>query len=196
MSHHVTWQRGSATCAAFFVLMLSTGAVSADTSVSSSGTVGSHHLRDTNAKPGAKCLFVEGGGSGEEVLDQLVAKPPVMLAVNKTGGRDKQMVGWRVQIQRRSGAAAFMTIAQSAVQKDWAWDDSAASFTKRTVSVTSLYGSDFRVHIQMLWYAADGTTVTGQAIHEVDWYRKIFHSVNYGNHDATLHNFCGDYYVI
>ena len=39
-------------------------------------------------------------------------------------------------------------------------------------------------------------TVTGQATNEVDWYRKIFHSTNYSNHDATLHNFCGDYYVM
>lgn len=194
MSRRIVSHRSLAIAAALVCLALTAGTASADTSVSSSGTVGPHHLRDTNATPGTKCLYGEGGGSGEEVLDQLAVKPPVMRAVNKTGARDKQRVGWRVQVQRRSGAAAFVTIAQSAVQKAWAWDDTAASFTKRTVSVTSLYGADFRVHVQMFWYAADGTTVTGQAIHEVDWYRKIAHSTS-GTHNETLHNFCGDFYV-
>ena len=87
MSRHITWQRGIALSAALIVLMLNAGVASADTDVSFSGTVGMHHLRDTNAKPGVKCRFQEGGGSGEQILYQLTVKPPVIFAVNKTGAR-------------------------------------------------------------------------------------------------------------
>lgn len=197
MSRHVTWQRGLAFSAALLVLVLNTGVASADTVISSSGSVGSHHLRDSNAKPGVKCLYQEGGGSGEEVLYQLTVKPPVMFAVNRTGARDRQLVGWRAQIQRRNhGAAAFVTIATGGLHTANAWDDTAATLSARTYGVTSQFGADFRVRIVMFWYAANGATVTGQATNEVDWYRKIFHSVDYGDDVRTLHNYCGDYYVM
>lgn len=197
MSRHITWQRGIALSAALIVLMLNAGVASADTDVSFSGTVGMHHLRDTNAKPGVKCRFQEGGGSGEQILYQLTVKPPVIFAVNKTGARDRQLVGWRAQIQRRNaGAAAFVTIATGGLHTANAWDDTAAALSARTYGVTSKFGADFRVRIRMFWYAANGITVTGQATHEVDWYRKIFHSVDYGDDVRTLHNYCGDYYVM
>jgi hypothetical protein len=64
------------------------------------------------------------------------------------------------------------------------------------MSVTSKFGADFRVRITMYWYAADDSTVTGQATNEVDWYRKIFHSTDFGDDVRTLHNHCGDYYVM
>lgn len=197
MSRHVTWQRVIALSAALLVLILSTGIASADSDVGYSGTVGKHHLRDSSAKPGVKCRYQEGGGSGEQVLYQLVVKPPVVFAVNDTAARDAQKVGWRIMVQRRNhGAASFVTIAQSSIKTATAFDDAAASFSSRTVPVISKFGADFRVHIQMLWYAANGTTVSGWAIHEVDWYRKIFRSVDYGNDVRTLHNYCGDYYVM
>ena len=195
MSRHVTWQRGIAVVAAFGALVLNTGIASADTDVGFSGTVGHHHLRDTNATPGVRCKYVEGGGSGEEVLNQLVIKPPVVFAVNDTPARDAQKVGWRALIQRRNhGAATWNTIAHSSTMKATAFEDMAAPFSSLTMPVTSQYGASFRVHITMYWYAADNTTVTGQATHEVDWYRKIAHSTS-GTHNETLHNYCGDYYV-
>ena len=195
MSHHVTRKSGLAIVGALVALVLGSGLVLADTPISHSGSVGAHHLTDTHAGPGVKCLYQEGGGSGEEVLHQLVVKPPVIFAVDKTGGRDKQLVGWRALIQRRNhGAASFVTITAGGLHTAFAWDDTAASFSTQTYSVTSQFGADFRVRIAMYWYAADGTTVTGRARNEVDWYRKIAHSTS-GNHNATLHNFCGDYYV-
>lgn len=197
MTRHVTRQSGFALVGALVALVLGSGLALADTPISSSGGVGAHHLKDTNAKPGVKCLYEEGGGSGEEVLYQLTVKPPVMFAVNSTVHRDKQIVGWRALIQRRNhGAANFVTIATGGLHTAWAFDDMAAPLSARSYAVTSKFGADFRVRIAMFWYAPNGTTVTGRATSEVDWYRKIFHSTDYGNHDATLHNFCGDYYVI
>lgn len=197
MSRHVTLQRGFALIGALIALLLSSGLAVADTPISSSGSVGAHHLADTNVHRGVKCLYQEGGGSGEEVLHQLTVKPPVIFAVDKTGGRDKQLVGWRALIQRRNhGAASFVTITTGALHTAFAWDDTAASLSTRTYSVTSQFGADFRVRIAMFWYAANGITVTGQATSEVDWYRKIFHSADYGDDVRTLHNFCGDYYVM
>ncbi len=197
MMRLITRQRGLAAVFALGSLILSSGLALADTDVTYSGTVGRHHLRDTNANPGVKCRYQEGGGSGEEVLYQLVIKPPVVFAVDDTAGRDAQHVGWRALIQRRNhGAAAFTTIAQSTVMTATAFEDVAAPFSSRTMAVTSKFGADFRVRITMYWYASNGTTVTGQATHEVDWYRKIFHSTDYGDDVRTLHNYCGDYYVM
>jgi hypothetical protein len=197
MSRVISWQRGFAVVAALVAVFVTSGLAWADTPISHSGTVGPHHLRDTNAKPGVKCRYQEGGGSGEEVLYQLVIKPPAVFAVDDTVARDAQHVGWRALIQRRNhGAASFTTIAQSSVMTATAFEDVAAPFSSRTMAVTSKFGSDFRVRITMYWYATDGTTVTGQATNEVDWYRKIFHSTDFGDDVRTLHNYCGDYYVM
>ena len=197
MSRRIVSHRCVAVAAALVCLALTAGTASADTVIGHSGNVGAHHLRDTNAKPGVKCRYQQGGGSGEEILYKLTVKPPVIFAVNKTGARDRQLVGWRAQIQRRNhGAAAFVTIATGALHTAFAWDDTAASLSARTYGVTSKFGADFRVRIAMYWYAANGTTVTGQATNEVDWYRKIFHSTDYGDDVRTLHNYCGDYYVM
>jgi hypothetical protein len=87
-----------------------------------------------------------------------------------------------------------VTIATGGLHTATAWDDTAASFSTRTYNVTSQFGADFRVRIATYWYAADGSTVNGHAVNEVDWYRKIAHSTS-GTHNETLHNFCGDYYV-
>jgi hypothetical protein len=197
MSRVFNWQRGFAVAAALVALFVTSGLALADTPISHSGTVGPHHLRDTNDKPGVKCRYQEGGGSGEEVLYQLVIKAPAVFAVDDTVARDAQRVGWRALIQRRNhGAASFVTIAQSSVMTATAFEDVAAPFSSRTMGVTSKFGADFRVRITMYWYAADDTTVTGQATNEVDWYRKIFHSADFGDDVRTLHNYCGDYYVM
>jgi hypothetical protein len=199
MRRLVTLQRGfaivAATATATATVALSAGAALADTPISHTGTVGPHHLRDTQAKPGTKCRYEEGGGSGEEVLYDLVVKPPAVFAVDDTPLRDAQKVGWRAMIQRRNhGAASFTTIASTSTKKATAYEDMAAPFTSVDAPVTSHFGASFRVRITMFWYAADGTTVTGQATNEVDWYRKIAHSTS-GTHNETLHNSCGDFYV-
>ena len=169
----------------------------ADTPISSDGTVGTHHLNDSNGRPGVRCLYQDGAGGGDEDLYLLRVKPPVLFAANTNGTREKQLVGWRAMIQRRdAGSARFVTVKQSGLHKAWAWDDTAAVLYARDVSVTSQYGSDFRVRIRMFWYSPDGGgwKTTGKATNEVDWYRKIYRSSDFGDDIATLANACPDYY--
>ena len=174
-------------------VLLAPGVSMADTRISSSGKVGAHHLDDTFAHPGVRCHYQDGAGGGDEDIDHLTVMPPVLYAVDKTGARDKQLVGWRAVIQRRDPGGSFVTVQLGGIHKAWAWDDTAAALYARDYPETPRYPSDFRVRILMFWYASNGT-VTGTALSEVDWYKKIYRSSDFGDDIATLHNFCRDYF--
>ncbi len=196
MSDQGICRRALLALAATAVLLLGPGTAVADTPISSSGTVGAHHLNDTRARPGVRCLYQDGAGGGDEDLYLLTVRPPVIFAANATRRRDSQLVGWRAIVQRKDpGSARFVTVQQSGLHTAWAWDDTAAVLYARDVAVTSQYGSSFRVRILMFWYSpAGGGGTTGTATSEVDWYRKIYRSTDFGDDIRTLAHSCPDYY--
>jgi hypothetical protein len=178
------------------LMIASTVTTYADTVIATSGHVGPNHLNDSAAHPGARCSYVEGGGSGEEVLSSIRVKAPVVFARDTTGARDKQKIRFTALIQRKDGAAAWMTILTPTATA-FAWDDTKASFSPTTVHVASHYGSKFRVRVQITFYSMSGGSwmQTGQVVREVDWYRHYFVSADYGNDIGTDAGFCDDYTI-
>jgi hypothetical protein len=178
-------------------MLASTCTVYADTLISTSGHVGPNHLNDSAGHPGARCSYVEGGGSGEEVLSSIRVKAPVVFARDTTAARDKQKIRFKAMIQRKDGAAAWMTILTPSATA-FAWDDTMASFSPITVHVMSHFGSKFRVRVEITFYSKPGATwiQTGQVLREVDWYRHVFHSTDYGDDVRTVADYCKDYEII
>jgi hypothetical protein len=178
------------------LLAASTMTTYADTLVSSSGQVGPNHLKDSAGKPGARCWYEEGGGSGEEVLTSIRVKPPVVFARDTTPARDKQKIKFKAIIQRRNGAGAWVVEATRSTTA-FAWDDTKAGFGPLNVSVFSHYGSRFRARVEITFYSMSGGSwmQTGKVLREVDWYRHVFYSTDYGNDVRTVGGYCKDYEI-
>ena len=47
-----------------------------------------------------QCFYVDGAGGGDEDIDHIRVRPPVIYARDTTGAQDQQTVGWSVRIQR------------------------------------------------------------------------------------------------
>jgi hypothetical protein len=177
------------------LMAASTLTASADTLISTNGQVGANHLKDTAGHPGARCWYVEGAGSGEEVLDWIRVKPPVVFARNSTAARDRQTIRFRAIIQRRDAGAGSWVEDQSSSLTAFAWDDQKASFPAIDLHVDSNYGSKFRARVEITWYSKPGGVwvQNGQVVREVDWYHKVFLSTVYGNDVENLPDYCKDY---
>jgi len=176
------------------LMAASTLTVSADTLISTNGQVGPNHLKDTAGHPGARCWYVEGGGSGEEVLDSIRVKPPVVFARDTTAMRDKQKIRFKAIIQRKDGAGAWVQYSTSSTTA-FAWDDQKASLPAIDMNVVSHYGWRFRARVEITFYTKMGGVwnQTGQVVREVDWYHKVFLSTDYGNDIEDVPNYCKDY---
>ena len=187
------WRSMAGLLGAVIILLGSAGVTAADTSLGHRGKVGPHHLNDTASHPGAKCFYVDGAGGGDEDIDHILVRPPVIFARDTTAAQDQQMVGWKVRIQRlEAGSSSWVTDQTSAIHLATAWDDTPASFNTIQLSVVPHYGSKLRVRVLTYWYK--GGSVVGLALNEVDWYRKIYKSPDFGDDIATLHQRCADYY--
>lgn len=178
------------------LLAASTMTTYADTVISTSGQVGPNHLKDSAAKPGARCWYEEGGGSGEEVLTSIRVKPPVVFARDTTAARDKQKIRFKAIIQRRDGGGAWVVDATRSTTA-FAWDDTKANFGNLNVSVFSHYGSRFRARVEITYYSMSGGSwmQTGKVLREVDWYRHVFYSTDYGNDVRTVGGYCKDFEI-
>lgn len=178
------------------LMVASTLTVYADTVISSSGQRGMNHLKDTAGHPGARCWYEEGGGSGEEVLTSIRVKAPVVFARDTTAARDKQKIRFKAIIQRRDGAGAWVVDSTRSTTA-FAWDDTKASFGNLNVSVFSHFGSRFRARVEITFYSMSGGSwmQTGQILREVDWYRHVFYSTDYGNDVRTVSGYCKDFEI-
>ena len=178
------------------LMAASTLTVYADTVISSSGQRGMNHLNDSAGHPGTRCWYEEGAGSGEEVLTSMRVKAPVVFARDTTAARDKQKIKFKAIIQRRDGAGAWV-VDRTASTTAFAWDDTAASFEPINLNVNSHYGSKFRARVEITFYSMSGGSwmQTGQVLREVDWYRHLFYSTDYGNDVRTVADYCKDYEI-
>jgi hypothetical protein len=179
------------------LMAASTLTVSADTLISTNGQVGPNHLNDTAGQPGSRCWYVESAGSGEEVLDSIRVKPPVVFARNSTAARDKQKIRFRAIIQRRDAGAGSWVVDRTASTTAFAWDDQAASLPQIDQHVVSRFGSKFRARAEITWYSLQGGSwvQTGQVVREVDWYHHVFLSSAYGNDVRNTADYCKDYEI-
>jgi hypothetical protein len=158
------------------------------------GTVGAHSLWDTEAVPGATCLFKH--RSGTYRLSHIGASPPRMKAVP---GMGTEVVAWSFTVQRR--------IVDSGGAGPWKDRFTSQKFTTSTNAKHNAYfggeqgvhvvvpfeaggaaSANYRVIVKLFWYESDGTTILGTATDRVDWYYP-----DQGKGVPTFHHFCPDY---
>jgi hypothetical protein len=125
------------------------GTVAADELVSHSGLLGAHSLTDSWEYPGVRCSYDE-----HQNAARIRVRPPTVFARDRSSGRDSQWVGWRIELQYHPDeGGSWSTVQKSSVVTAKAWDDQAASFRQRTVTVAHPRGSGrWRVVARMLWY--------------------------------------------
>jgi len=158
------------------------------------GTVGAHSLWDTEAVPGATCLFKHRSGTFR--LSHIDASPPRMKAVP---GMGTEVVAWSFTVQRR--------IVDSGGAGPWKDRFTSQKFTSSTnakhnanfggaqgvhVVVPFEAGGDasanYREIVKLFWYKSDGTTILGTATERVDWYYP-----DQAKGVPMFHHFCPDY---
>jgi peptidoglycan/xylan/chitin deacetylase (PgdA/CDA1 family) len=145
------------------LLLAAAWPAAADTPVAHWGAVGAHRLVDTQKRPGAACRY----DAVDRRLRRVVARPPVVLARDRTSGEDRQLVGIRAVLQRGVPGAGWVTVAITDEVRRTA-TDAASPFTA-WASFPAPGSGRFRVRWRMAWFGADGRRA-GAAVHEVDRY--------------------------
>jgi hypothetical protein len=107
-------------------------------------------------------------------LSKIRVQPPIVLARDRTHGRDAQRVGWRVVVRLFEGYYpdySIKTVLRTTVRTARAWDDRPAAFEARTIDVSRFRGFSIWVRVQMVWYrAGDPSVIEGRAMQRVWWY--------------------------
>jgi hypothetical protein len=142
-------------------------ATSADTPIDHSGSYGAHYLADTEEFPGVRCSY-----DSSSVIRGVRVQDPLVFARNRVANRiDSQQVSWFFRVRARTaGSGDWTTVATSAVQKRTATDAQVANFSPMSKAFAGNAGKEYRVQVVMRWYAQDGATVVGRAVHRADWY--------------------------
>jgi hypothetical protein len=159
-------------------LILAAGPVAAGTPDGHRGTWGAHFLADSREFPGARCRY-----DGDQNLAGIRVRDPFVFAVDRTGGRDRQRVGWQVIVQALSDdkGAEWANVRRSPVQKALAADATPADFSSIGVPVDGSFDHAYRVKVRMFWYRpGHPNQVTGVATHTVRWYRYPLAEANEG----------------
>lgn len=172
MRSTITGPRAVAT--AFAALLLLSLPVAADADLENGGAVGPHRLRDTQAAPGAACMYED--RDGHLSLTGMTVQPPVMFARDRTDGRDGQMVGWRIQLLAWVPYADeywryhLVQVAAGPLHRAWATDEHPAVFRVARMTIPRLERG-FQIRVRMTWYkASDPTRLAGSSRHLVEWY--------------------------
>ena len=149
-------------------LVAGTGSVSADSSLAHSGRYGRHHLADSREYPGARCVY-DGDEPRSADLTTIRVRAPFVFARDRSGARDAQTVGWRVQVVGET-VHGEPTVVTSRLRTAVAYDDAPAAFTRRAVTLDYEAGRWYWVKVVMYWFRPGTLTTDGWAVHAVDWY--------------------------
>jgi hypothetical protein len=144
--------------------------------VGTTGAVGPYSVHDTgNSDPGALCGYV---GSPVDWFRWMRVRPPAVEAIDRTGARDHQIVGWRFKLQKgASDSGPWTTVETTPQERATAYDDANAPFVARKAywqgpSHTAVY----RAIVSITWYHAG--MVEGRVKLRLQYYR-------YHAHDAS-----------
>jgi hypothetical protein len=153
-------------------LLVGIAAASADTPLGHHGTVGSHHLRDTADSPGVHCQYESTNPNSPTLgaLESLWVRPPVVYAVNATGGTDTQDVGWQFIVLRSTNLTTWTEVLRTSNHFKSATDSTPAAFGKRGTNFLGHSGTSYRVVVKMWWLNNGNGTVQGYAKNRVDFY--------------------------
>ena len=170
-------------------LLLAVQPVSAATAVSSSGTFGVAYIADSHlGKQGATCDYKTSGSSGSHPLKDISARGPQITAEDTGSGHPNRWVGWKYRIQRSpTSSTDFHTVFTSTVVKAKATDNTPAVFTRRTWTAPShVTTGNYRVQVVLIWYApGSNTQVQGKQVANIDYYK-----VAGGGPDTVRHEDC------
>jgi hypothetical protein len=149
------------------LLFMIGGNAVADAPVGHSGITGAHSLTDSAEAAGARCYY-----NDDLNVDRISVMPPTMFARNRTSGRDRQWVGWRIELRYQPLGGSWRTLKTTDVVRVKAWDDIPAPLRRTTVAVTHPVGSGaYQVIVRMTWYRPGTSTVwQGTARHAVEHY--------------------------
>lgn len=164
MRRHAILRPAEILGAAVLLLALTGLPAAADTDLGSSGLVGAHQLRDSQAAPGLRCGYVL---AGAPVLDTMTVKAPRVWARDTTTARDTQKVSWQIVVQTWDINGFWDTVALHGPWAAVARDDAPAPFTAKTVEPPLGAGGTYRVLVRLRWLGPSG--VVGSSRHRVDW---------------------------
>jgi hypothetical protein len=138
---------------------------SADSAFSHSGRYGVHYLADSEEYPGVRCAY-----NDLTVIESVRVRDPLVFARDRNPDRvDSQWVSWKYRV-RAETVKGWATVATSASQKRISTDAQIANFSPMRTTFAGSAATQYRVRVIMRWYATDGTTVVGRAVHRADWY--------------------------
>ena len=159
--------------AIFVALTLGAGPVFAGTELSRSGKVGTYQINDSDTFSPVYCEY---DTDVESELLRIWLHSTTIWSRDKSPGRDHQVVGWKVTVQKRKvGSSKWKFWATDAIVKSEAWDDQSASFPVPAHEFTGFPhdSSEYRVITKLYWYKADGTTVAGWVKARYNWYTRV-----------------------
>ena len=183
-------RRIAAVVLAFVASVGGASSVSAETLVSQSGPIGVYSIDDSPGHPGARCRYGEGAGGGEQVLERIRALPPVVYARDVTAGVDVQNVRWRIWLWRKQPGGSWHGFSSQS-QTMSASDVDPAAFTPMAATINSEFGSRFKMRFIIDWLNPNAPD--GEVISELDWYKHIFRSEEFGDDVYVVYNKCRDY---
>ena len=143
------------------------------------GKVGRHAFRDSDTRPGARCIYGEVTPADEASVSgvdmELVGvsvRPPKVGARNRSFRLDRQLVAWRFLLQERLGAGEWTTVERSRVQVRRASDVRPARFSRLAVRYDGNPEADYRVKAKAFWLKKrNPLRRIGVATHLVQYYK-------------------------
>jgi len=164
---------GFASLAVALGLLVVAATASADTPLGHHGTVGSHHLRDSLGSPGVECFYEHTNPNSptSSTLESMWVKPPVVYAINSTGGTDTQDVGWQFIVLRSNNGTTWSEVLRTSAHFKSATDSTPAAFGKRGTNFLGNSTYSYRVVVKMYWLDPDFGSVQGDAKNRVDYYK-------------------------
>ena len=142
----------------------------ADMELGHDGLTGRHRLADMYDSPGAVCDIVL---PGRDSLGEtwLRVNPPIMFAINRTGGVDEQQIGWRATVSAlNEDTGAWREVRRSAMTRTTANDQLASYFNgQEWLAGFPLARETYSVSVEMVWFDPDNPRrIEGQATHAID----------------------------
>jgi hypothetical protein len=125
-------------------------ALAASPGVATARAAGAHRLTDSQATPGATCVY-DGAGSNSPLVS-IKVRPPQLWAQDRRPGKvDRQMVGWRYVVESSSDGFEWDQVDVGPLVTATATDRVKASFAPQTWKAD---GVDYhmRVRIDTYWF--------------------------------------------
>ena len=159
----------------------------ADTELGHDGLVGRHRLADMYDSPGAVCDIVL---PGRDSLGEtwLRVNPPIMFAINRTGGVDEQQIGWRATVSTlNEDTGAWRVVRRSAMTRTVATDQLASYFNGQGwLAGFPLTRETYSVSVEMVWYDPDDPRqIEGRSTHAIEHFLIVLRHNGETTHGRT-----------